>query len=30
MIIGNLPLLDEILTDWKETIGDDFQGYIEI
>ena len=27
MIIEELPLLDEILVDWKDTIGDDFQGY---
>lgn len=27
MIIKNLTLLDDILSDWKESIGDDFQGY---
>lgn len=27
MIIKELPLVDEILADWKNTIGDDFQGY---
>jgi len=27
MIIEEHPLLDEILADWKNTIGDDFQGY---
>lgn len=27
MIIQELPLLDEILADWKDTIGDDFLGY---
>ena len=27
MIIKELPLLNEILADWEETIGEDFQGY---
>ncbi len=27
MNIEKLPLLDEILTDWQEIIGDDFDGY---
>ena len=27
MVIEELPLLDEILDEWKDTIGDDLQGY---